>query len=213
MERSEGAKKLVALFGGAFDPFHMGHSAAIRHLLEEENVDSVVVIPSGDRPDKPSVSPAADRLMMTRIGVAASFPNDKRVEVSDLQVTGKVGYATIDMVLYYQQNPLLEPVIVIGRELLADLPGWVRAKELRERAQFLVLERPGSSAHTPQPLLAGWRYVVSKPFTGGGIRISSTELRKRLARGERCEEVLCQDVYDYCKTRQLYGSGNVAQIV
>jgi nicotinate-nucleotide adenylyltransferase len=196
-------RRRVALFGGAFDPFHRGHSAAIQHLLERDKVDRVVVIPSGDRPDKPGVLPAAERLAMTRIGVAASFANDPRIEVSDLQVTGKVGYATIDLVTYYAQDPSIEPLVVIGQELLADLPGWVRAEELREQATFLVLQRPGTQAGETPP---GWRCVVSQPFNDSGVFISSTELRERLSRGERCEAVLSQDVYDYCSARQLYAA-------
>jgi nicotinate-nucleotide adenylyltransferase len=196
------SKRRVALFGGAFDPFHRGHSAAIQHLLEKDSVDRVVVIPSGDRPDKPGVLPAAERLAMTRIGVAASFANDTRIEVSDLQVTGKIGYATIDLVTHYAQDPSIEPLVVIGQELLPDLPGWVRSEQLRERATFLVLQRPGTKAACPLP---GWHCVISQPFDGSGVFISSTELRERLSRGERCEEVLSQEVYEYCRTRQLYG--------
>lgn len=195
------SKKRVAIFGGAFDPFHKGHSAAIRHLLEKDNVDKVVVIPSGDRPDKPGVSPATERLAMTRIGVAESFSDDKRVEVSDLQVSGKVGYATIDLVTHYAQDSSIKPLIVIGQELVSDLPGWVRAEELREHATFLVLQRPGAKAHAVPP---GWSCIVSQPFHGAGIFISSTELRERLSRGERCEDVLSQEVYNFCVTRQLY---------
>lgn len=196
-------KRKVAIFGGAFDPFHKGHSAAIRHLLETDKVDRVVVIPSGDRPDKPGVSPATERLAMTRIGVQASFSDDSRIEVSDLQVSGQVGYATIDLVMYYTQDPSIEPLIVIGQELLADLPRWVKAEELRDRATFLVLQRPGTAVDS---IPKGWNCIVSQPFNGAGVFISSTELRERLGRGERCGDVLSQEVYDFCVRRQLYGS-------
>jgi nicotinate-nucleotide adenylyltransferase len=197
------SKRRVALFGGAFDPFHKGHGAAIQHLLEKDSVDRVVVIPSGDRPDKPGVLPAAERLAMTRLGVAASFVNDTRIEVSDLQVAGKVGYATIDLVSHYAQDPSIELLVVIGQELLADLPGWVRSEELRKHAKFLVLQRPGTKGEKIPP---GWRCVISQPFDGSGVFISSTELRERLRRGERCDDVLSQEVYNYCVSRQLYGA-------
>lgn len=203
-QAGQAVKKRVAIFGGAFDPFHKGHAAAIRHLLEKEEVDRVVVIPSGDRPDKPGVSPAQDRLAMTRLGIESNFPGDIRIEVSDLQVSGHVGYATIDLVQHFARDPSLELLIVIGQELLSDLPQWVRAGELRQRATFLILQRPGAHSTQPPP---GWNCILSQPFHGAGVVVSSTELRERMRLGERCEDVLSQEVYEYCASRQLYAVG------
>jgi nicotinate-nucleotide adenylyltransferase len=208
MSIGQAAKKRVAVFGGAFDPFHKGHSAAIRHLLEEDRVDRVIVVPSGDRPDKPDVSYAVHRLAMTRIGVEESFSQNARIEVSDVQVQGTVGHATIDLVTYFGQDSSIDLLVVIGQELLPDLPSWVRAEELRERARFLVLQRPGNRA-SDLLLPADWKCELSKPFTGGGVHISSTEIRQRLGCGERCGDVLSQGVYDYCVRQQLYGAGKI----
>lgn len=202
------AKKRVAIFGGAFDPFHKGHSAVIRHLLDEDKLDRVIVVPSGDRPDKPDVSSAVQRLAMTCIGVEESFPYDTRVAVSDVQVQGTVGHATIDLVTHFGQDSSIDLLVVIGQELLPDLPSWVRAQELRTRAHFLVLQRPGSGASEPL-LPVDWRCELSKPFAGGGVHISSTEIRQRLSRGERCGDVLSKGVYDYCVRQQLYGTSKI----
>jgi nicotinate-nucleotide adenylyltransferase len=195
----------VAIFGGAFDPFHNGHSVAIRHLLGTEGVDHVIVVPSGNRPDKQGVSSASDRLAMARLGVAQTCPQDSRVTVSDLQVTGAVGYATIDLLLHFAKNLCGDIVIVIGQELVPELPRWVRAEELKDKATFLVLQRPGSKAISPPE---GWKCVLSKPFANGGLFVSSTELRTRLKAGERCEELLSEPVYRYCTQNRLYSALN-----
>jgi nicotinate-nucleotide adenylyltransferase len=193
----------VAIFGGAFDPFHKGHSAAIAHVLEVEKMDRVIVVPSGNRPDKQGVSAAADRLAMAQLGVSESFAGDVRVEVSDLQVSEKVGYATIDLLRFFEGVSGTQVFFVVGQELLPDLPLWVNAQELKARATFLVLQRPGTSPVTSP---AGWRCILSKPFHDGGVFASSTQLRLRLSRGERCEDILSEGVYQYCIQKKLYGA-------
>ena len=59
----------MALYGGAFDPFHNGHLATISLLLSSGLVDEVVVVPCGDRPEKPGTSPAVHRLAMAKLAV------------------------------------------------------------------------------------------------------------------------------------------------
>lgn len=196
-----GAAMCIAVFGGAFDPFHNGHIAAIKLLLSVPCIDRVLVMPSGDRPDKQGVSPAEDRFEMTRLGVGAAFAHNPRVVVSDVQSRGEVGFATIDLVTYVEDQFSMQAGVVIGGELLKDLPMWHRAEELKQRARFLVLERPGVAVQMP---LKQWRVEFLPTFGAEAVEVSSTELRKRLARGDRCEGMLPKAVTDYCVSRGLY---------
>ena len=158
-------------------------------------------MPSGDRPDKKDVSPARYRLALATRGVGECFPANPRVEVSDLHASGKVGYGTVDLVLYYQSDPGVRAVFVIGQELVRDLPLWKDADMLRQKAEFLVLQRPGVE---PVQMLEGWKMTLAEPFTNGGVPISSTAIRERLARGERASEFVPQSVVDYCLEKNLY---------
>lgn len=194
----------VAVLGGAFDPFHNGHIAAIQHLLRSGKIDTVLVVPSGDRPDKPGVSPALDRLEMTRRGVGAVFAGDPRVDVSDIQVSGRVGYGTIDLVRYFEALPAKEPYFVIGQELLNDLAAWKESEELRKRARFLVIQRPGVDGARAAP---GWSVDYLDPFGASGVEISSTELRERMRVGDPCEDLMPRAVLTYCRERKLYNVG------
>lgn len=191
----------VAVLGGAFDPFHNGHIAAIRHLLRSGKIDTVLVVPSGDRPDKPTVSSALDRLEMARRGVRAEFAGDPRVEVSDIQVSGQVGYGTIDLVRYFETLSSKEPYFVIGQELLQDLPAWKESAELQKRARFLVLRRPGADGAEEA---RGWNVTYLEPFGTCGVELSSTELRERLRAGSACDESMPKAVLAYCLERKLY---------
>lgn len=191
----------VALFGGAFDPFHNGHVSAIRHLLKSSHIDTVLVVPSGDRPDKTGVSPASDRYEMARRGVAAVFAGDPRVEVSDIQSRGEVGYGTIDLVMHFERDSSKKVFVVIGQELLGDLERWKDAASLKQKASFLVMQRPG--ALKPQ-LLPGWDIVVLEPFGDGGIEVSSTELREKIRNGGAVEALMPKEVVTYCTEQRLY---------
>jgi nicotinate-nucleotide adenylyltransferase len=138
---------------------------------------------------------------MTRRGVKAEFAGDPRVEVSDMQVSGRVDYGTIDLVRYFEALSSKEPYFVIGQELLQDLPTWKDAAELQKKARFLVLLRPGAGnteeAH-------GWNVTYLEPFGACGVELSSTELRERLRAGSACDESMPKAVLAYCRERKLY---------
>jgi len=194
---------MIALFGGAFDPFHNGHAAAIAHLLRDSRITKVVVVPSGDRPDKKNVSAARHRVAMAQCGVAEVFGGNTRVIVSDIQALGSVGHATIDLVGYFESETTTPVIIVIGQELVADLPRWKDAERLRSKTHFLVLRRPGMEAVIELP---GWKLEIASPFGDSGISVSSTELRQRIAAGLRCDDLMPASVLSYCKDHKLYGA-------
>ena len=201
MSAATPSKIRVALYGGAFDPIHNGHLATIAALLASSQVDKVIVIPSGDRPDKKVNARAADRLEMARRAVAEAFSHDARVEVSDVHATGAVGYGTIDLVDHFSKDARYEVFVVIGHELLADLPSWKESARLCSQAQFLVVQRPGT------PVSASLQNIRATPLNApyqAGVLVSSTTLRSMLAGGSSCAGLLPPSVVAFCRQRGLY---------
>lgn len=202
MSGEQTTKHRVALYGGAFNPIHNGHLATVALLLADGQVDSVVVLPSGDRPDKKASVRAADRVLMAERAIAEAFPNDARVTVSDLQATGQVGYGTIDLVDHFLQQPNTETYVVIGHELLPDLTSWKESARLCSIAQFLVVHRPGSSlGGLPKGVRAS---VIHAPYQAG-VLVSSSTIRELLIQGLSCAGLLPPSVLAFCKERGLYG--------
>jgi nicotinate-nucleotide adenylyltransferase len=192
----------VAIFGGAFDPFHNGHLATVSLLFKSNVVDYVIVVPCGDRPDKAGTSRGTDRLAMTTAGLRSHYESDQRVSVSDAQVIGEAGFATIDLIRYFKKaRPRDELFVVIGEELVGDLSQWHESDALKSEAEFLVVHRPGAT----EPVLPhGWRIrTLTSPYEGE-VDISSTELRRRLRAGESCEGLMPKSVIEYCVTHNLY---------
>lgn len=189
----------VALYGGAFDPFHYGHVSVIRHLLEVERFAKVLVVPSGVRPDKPLTCSSEQRYEMTRAGIVECFGDDNRIEVSDAHVSGKSGYSTIDLIRYVRLGESRPIVVVLGSELVKDFPDWKEPEALQAEAEFLVIERPGEEVVLPEQ--GEWNISLAKPLSGGGIDISSTAIRSKLANGDDVSAFLPEVVRRLLGTR------------
>ena len=196
------ASDRVALYGGSFDPPHNGHLATVALLLNSRVVDRVIIVPSGERPDKKKATATADRLAMIRIAVAEAFPNDARVSVSDVHAMGTVGYGTINVLDYMRtKESQAEFLVTIGSELVSDLPKWRESSRLAASASFLVVERPGSAMpETPY----GFRLERVPNGDRSGILVSSTQLREMVCSGESCAGFVPAAVAAFISQRSLY---------
>lgn len=193
--------RLTALYGGAFDPFHNGHLALVASVLNSGIVQDVLVVPSGDRPDKSVRASGHDRLVMARMAIEEFFPGDPRISVSDLHVAGQVGYGTIDLIDHYQRQGGVELLVVIGQELLKDLPQWKESERLKRAAKFLVVHRPGTAV---EALPAGWQMQEFAPPYQDGVVVSSSSLRALLSTGLSCAGLMPARVIRYCCEKGLY---------
>jgi nicotinate-nucleotide adenylyltransferase len=192
----------VALYGGSFDPPHNGHMATVALLLNSLLVDRVIVVPSGERPDKTKATAAVDRLAMTRIAVDEAFPSDTRVSVSDVHAIGAAAYGTVDLLDCMRvKESQAEFWIVIGSELVPALPTWRESIRLAASAHFLVVQRPGAAAPDAP---AGFRLQRVPSNDPWGILISSTHLRVMISKGESCAGFVSKAVAAFISQRSLY---------
>jgi nicotinate-nucleotide adenylyltransferase len=200
-------RERVALYGGAFDPIHNGHLATIAALLASGLVERVLVVPSGDRPDKALNAAGAERLAMTSLAVRESFGGDGRVTVSDIHVAQKVGFGTIDLVDYFKKEAHLEPLVVIGCELLKDLSQWKEGERLKAETHFVVIPRPGvKDVEIPRGVTAT---TLATPYEAS-VHVSSTTLRAMFAKGLSCAGLMPQSVIAHCNAHGLYGARKVS---
>src|SRR5690606_38237049 len=132
----------IGLYGGSFDPVHLGHVLVAQAAREEMELDRIIFIPAAQSPFKPNrvLSPDKIRLQMLRLALAGL----SYCEVDGLELErGGVSY-TIDTVReYVQRQPGAELFYLIGGDHVAQLPKWRDADELAGRVTFLVIPRPG----------------------------------------------------------------------
>jgi nicotinate-nucleotide adenylyltransferase len=126
--------KTIALFGGSFDPPHIGHEAVVKAILELKNIEKVVIMPTYLSPFKSKFhAPAELRLKWLR----KIFASNKRVEVDSFEVNQAKRVSTIESVKHLLKRHH-KIYLVIGADNLPSLHKWDRFTELRELVTFVV---------------------------------------------------------------------------
>jgi nicotinate-nucleotide adenylyltransferase len=165
----------VGVFGGTFDPVHVGHVVAAADTRAALHLDRVLLVVAGDPWQKRGivVASAEDRLGL----VAAAVAEVDGLEACDLEVRRDGPSVTADT-LEDLQAPGRELFVLLGADAVANMPTWKRLEETRDLATVVVIERAGDvHAEPPGP---GWRFErVSIPR----LDISSSEIRRRLGAG------------------------------
>jgi nicotinate-nucleotide adenylyltransferase len=158
------------LFGGSFDPIHIGHLILARDAREQLELDRVVFIPAAISPHKldRTPAPASVRLEMLR----AAVEGEEGFEVDDCELAREGPSFTIDTVRELRSRyPDDELFYFIGQDNLAKLETWKEIGELRRLVQFVVLAR--------EEMAEGCEF----PRVSRQVAVSSTEVRKRVAHG------------------------------
>lgn len=190
----------VGVFGGTFDPVHVGHlvtAVNVRHALR---LDRLLLVVANDPWQKAgaSVSPAADRLAMVRAAVA----DVEGLEASDLELRrGGPSYTADTLAELVDREPGAELHLVLGSDAAGGLASWERVAEVAALAHLVVVVRPGAEAVRPP---AGWDHtVVEVPR----LEVSSTDLRARVADGRPLDWLLTDAVQRVVAERGLYDAG------
>jgi nicotinate-nucleotide adenylyltransferase len=130
--------KSIALFGGSFDPPHLGHLEVVDKALEQLDIEKLIILPAYLNPFKTtSVAPASLRLKWLR----QIFKDHKRVEVSSFEVDHNRSVATIESVKHFKSLQPCQVFFIIGADNLHKLQQWHRFDELKDLVTFVVAHR------------------------------------------------------------------------
>ena len=137
----------VGIYGGTFDPIHLGHLHVITQLIEKNLVDQLLVIPAGEPllRDNAPIATAQQRRAMCQLALA-DLPQGiaSKVQVNPIEVLRTGPSYAIDTVEAVAQNyPEQTIVLIIGQDAAEKLDQWHRIEELRGMVEFLVIGRPG----------------------------------------------------------------------
>lgn len=181
----------LALYGGSFDPPHVGHLMVMAQVLGTARVDRLMMVPCFRHPFSKALSPFDQRMDMAR-ATAAIF--DGHAEVSDIERRLGGDSRTLRTVKAIRdEHPGCRVVLVIGADLLAETERWYGYAELATLVEFFVVGRVGYGDRD-----ATGRVLVPVPD------VSSTEIRARVRRGESIEGLVPAAVADYVATAGLY---------
>lgn len=211
--------QLIALYGGTFDPVHLGHLQVAAAAHRELALQTVTFIPA----HVPALrtAPAAtaqDRLAMLQLAIAgwACFS----IDAQELRRAGAT--YTIDTLLALRAHygPVQPLAWLVGADAFARLAQWHRWRELNDLAHFIVVARPGHAlalSHRAARSYVQSRRVTSSAvlrdrpagaiyeFSGPGVDISATQIRVRCAAGESLQGLISAEVWAYIRQHRLYG--------
>ncbi|MCI9577590.1 MAG: nicotinate (nicotinamide) nucleotide adenylyltransferase [Oscillibacter sp.] len=204
----------IGVYGGAFNPPHLGHITAARAVFGLLKLDKLLVIPTGHPPHKtlPPGSPAPEqRLEMTRLAMEQAGLGGG-VEVLDLELRREGNSYTADtLARLREQYPEEELWLLMGADMFLTLQTWrepERILSLAGVAAFGRTEADTEELFSVQREYLCRTYPQARIFTlsiPGVVDISSTELRERLAKGEG-GSLLAPAVYGYILREKLYGT-------
>jgi nicotinate-nucleotide adenylyltransferase len=193
----------LGLFGGTFDPIHMGHLVLAEQCREACGLDGVWFVVAGAPPHKPGDRTAvAHRLEMARIAVAGH----PAFEVSEIEA-GRPGphYSFETLEAIHRDRPGDELAFLIGADSLVDLPGWREPERIARLATIVVVNRPG----VDRAAMSDWpdfgpeaRPLMS--VTIPPIGIASSDIRRRLAEGRSIRYLVPRGVEAYIEAQALY---------
>lgn len=215
--------EVTAIFGGTFDPPHIGHREAVQGLFKDPGVKQVLILPSPTPPHKQSFASIEHRIAMTRL-------NFENIEINLHEINSASSPSFTFNTLQYFRKTIPNLAFVIGADQLKDMPSkWWRFPEILQLCHWIVLERKPLGSTIARPTLTQWEtsnlvrseHNLLGPMTwqvlGGNTflklvptdapPISSTAIREAIARtGKPPEGTLLTAIEAYLKQNRLYGS-------
>jgi len=201
--------KDVAIFGGTFDPIHVGHLIVAEEVRVKLGVEEIVFVPVGQpwlKADR-RISSGKHRLAMIRLAIA----DNPHFKVSTLEIDRPGLTYTVDTVdmLRRQMGSEAKLFFLMGGDSLRDLPQWKEPKRLIQLCRLVVFTRPGSRLPSMNELEEGVPgvsdniVIVEVPQ----IDVSATEVRQQVRQGDPIDELVLPAVKDYILGSGLYREG------
>ena len=193
------AARRVGVFGGTFDPPHLGHATAAGEVADALALDLVLWVPAATPPHKDGdIAPGALR----RLLVEAAVAHDPRFELCDLELErGGVSYTVDTLRRLRADHPRWRMSLLLGSDLVGDFRRWKEPDAILRLAEPVAIARPGADprSHVPRGAAARFRTVAVTP-----IDVSSSKVRERLRTGLSVRNMVSPPVMAIIEREGLY---------
>ena len=191
----------ICLFGGTFDPPHLGHLILAQTIYEAEHFDQIVFVPAYKSPhkDRSAVSSVDLRKEMVKIAIQEN-PN---FVMSEIEIDrGGVSYS-IDTIIDYKKKTGTDSknlFYLIGSDSLKTFHSWRNSEQILDECQIIVAIRPGFRPSDIDNKILAKIQFANIPR----IEVSSTEIRRRWIEGKTIRYMVTQQVWEYINENKLY---------
>ena len=188
----------IGILGGTFDPVHIGHLAAAVEVRAALGLDVVLLVVANlpwQKVGRRAITPAEDRFAV----VAAAVEEIEGLDASRMEIDrGGPSYTADTVDELAARHPGADLFLIVGSDLVADLPTWEREQDLQARATLAVVTRPGAPVALPPP---PWR---ARAVTVPALDVSSSDLRERAASGRPLDVLVPPRALRQIRERGLY---------
>jgi nicotinate-nucleotide adenylyltransferase len=198
----------IGVFGGSFDPVHIGHLTIAQDAVEQLELDRLIFVPAAVPPHKQDKALVEGRHRFEMLQLATE--SNLSFEVSDMELQrGGVSYTFDTMTQIQFEHPGAELFFIVGLDSLVDLHGWRNADKLLELCTIVPFARGGED-----PARVAEQIKLSEPWETRlmerlirihVIEISASEIRMRLAEGLSIRYLVPPEVEMYIAEHHLYG--------
>ena len=190
----------LCLFGGTFDPPHVGPLIIAETIQESERFDRIVFVPASNPPHKErGISPIEDRLEMLRL----TLVNNDNFDVSDIEIErGGISY-TVETVKETKEKFSLtskDLYFLIGSDSLLDFHSWKEYESILNECRVIIALRPGFRPSRIDPEILSQIRFANIPQ----IEVSSSQIRRRVKSGLTIRYMVPDPVRDYISEKDLY---------
>lgn len=190
----------IGVFGGTFDPPHVGHLLLAADAFEALRLDKLIFVPASIQPFKvetPAVASPTDRLEMVRLAAG----DDPRYLVDDAEIgRGGLSYTVETLEDLSRRNRGAEIFLLVGEDALSGFAGWRNRERILELATLAVMHRAGTGGSEKKSVVHDG--VVTVPARR--IDVSSTEIRERVRAGKSIKGFVVEPVERFIRARGLY---------
>jgi nicotinate-nucleotide adenylyltransferase len=218
-KETEAANRRIGLFGGTFNPIHLGHLRGAEEIRESFDLQEVIFIPAAIPPHKEieEVIEARHRLEMVRLATASN----SHFSVMDIELKRPGKSYSIETIRYFQERYPDGLYFILGRDAFVEIETWKNFQQLFSLSNFIVMTRPGlqrasSTFQLPGTLVSffqfdqkvkGWIHPSGHTLHFKEISyldISSTKIRELIERGESVRYLIPPEVEAYIQQYRLY---------
>lgn len=203
--------KRIGLFGGTFNPVHIGHIKIADDARKKLKLNKVIFIPTGVPPHKSTkdICSILDRLKMVKLAIS----KNKYFEVSKTEIKSKEKSYSIETISKFKRRYGYNTkfFFLLGIDAMFEISTWKKAREVVKLCTFACLNRPCYSVKKLKRKLLKEGFGLDKDFIYlkvPSLKISSTEIRSRIKLGLPAKNMLPLEVEKYIRRKGLYGRRN-----
>ena len=191
----------TCIFGGTFDPPHIGHLLIAQTVFESENFERLIFVPANISPAKKNGDSSSpnERSKMLEIALI----NNPNFEISDLEIKREGISYTIDTIREFVDDLKLDKedlFFLMGSDTLKSFHTWKDPEEILNLCNIIVATRPGfTPSDIPQWVLDSVRFANIPRF-----EVSSTNIRRRWREGKTIRYMVTKEVWEYIDEKDLY---------